>query len=145
MKSAAAYKREKKIYLDPESRTTVGVWIRTGPVILLEESESPSRKGNCLREVLRHSQEGVPHPNRWDHLVEPLLSLAGVKSWSIFAKSAVCCSVRLVADQLELVPSRNLGARGGYVPIQDRKMAISFDASDEELGLLLDKAFEASE
>ena len=65
MKSAAAYKRGQKIYLDPESRTTAGVWIGTGPVIVLEESESPSRKGNCLREVLRHSQEGVPHPTNW--------------------------------------------------------------------------------
>jgi hypothetical protein len=145
MKSATAYKRKKKIYLVPYSRTTVGTWIATVPVTALEESEPAARKGNRLREVLRHSQEGVPHPNRWDHLVEPLLSLAGVNSWSKFAKSAVGCSIELEDDQLELVPSRNLGARGGYVPIQDRKMAISFDASDEELGLLLDKAFEASE
>ncbi|MGO9118083.1 MAG: contact-dependent growth inhibition system immunity protein [Desulfomonilaceae bacterium] len=145
MKSAAAYKRGQKIYLDPESRTTAGVWIGTGPVIVLEESESPSRKGNCLREVLRHSQEGVPHPTNWDHFDSPLLDLAGVKSWSKFAKSTLCCSVHLEGDQLELVPSKNLGAKGGYVQIQDRKMAISFDTSDEELGLFLEKAFDASE
>ena len=145
MKSAAAYKRENKIYLDSESRTTAGVWIGTGPVIVLEESEPSSRKGNCLREVLRHSEEGVPHPTSWGHLAKPLLNLAGVTSWSNFAKSAVCCSVQLEGDQLQLVPSKNSGPRGGLRTNQDRKMVISFNASDEELGLLLEKAFDACE
>jgi hypothetical protein len=48
---------------------------------------------------------------------------------------------------LEFLPYKNTGPKDSYafVPIKDRKMTISVDASDEELGLLLEKAFEACE
>jgi hypothetical protein len=144
MKRAAAYKREMKIYFHSDSKTTAGVWIATAPFVALEESDLPPRKGNCLREVLGHSQEGVPHPTRWD-LFDPMLKLAGVKSWSKFVKSTASCSVELEGDQFQFIPYKNLGPSKGYVQIQDRKMVISADASDKELGILLEKAFEACE
>jgi hypothetical protein len=147
MKRAGAYKREKKIYLNPMSKTTMGLWIGTSPRIIFDETESPLIKGKYLKEVLRHSQEGVPHPTDWDSFFQGFLKEVGVKSWSKFAKGAITCSIELEGDQLAFLPYRNSGPKDNYafVPIKDREMTISFDVSDEELGLLLEKAFDACE
>jgi hypothetical protein len=140
-------KREKKIYLSPSSETTMGLWIDTSPQIIVDESEAASLKGKYVREVLRYSKKGVPNPADWDALLQDFLKDVGVKSWSKFAKTALSCTIKLEGDRLEFLPYRNSGPRENYnfVPIRDRKMTISADASDEELGLLLEKAFEACE
>jgi len=147
MKSAGAYKREKKIYLNPISKTTNGLWIGTSPRIVVDDAEPPSTKGRNLREVLRHSQEGVPHPTDWDSFFQRFLKDVGVKSWSKFAKTALRCTVDLEGDQLTFLPYRNSGPKENYayVQIDDRKITISVDVSDEELGLLLEKVFDACE
>ncbi len=147
MKHAGAYKREKKIYLNPSSKTTMGLWIGKSPRIAVDETEPFSIKGKYIREVLRHSQEGVPHPTDLDRSFEFFLKEIGVKSWSKFAKTALSCTMELEGDRLEFLPWRNSGPKEHYnfVPINDQKMTISFNASDEELGLLLEKAFDACE
>jgi hypothetical protein len=147
MKRAGAYKREKKIYLNPMSETTTGLWIGTSPRIMIDVTESPSAKGKYIRDVLRHSEEGVPHPTDWDSFVQKFLQEVGAKSWNKFAKTALSCAIELEGDQLVFLPYRNSGPKENYafVPIRDRKMTISFDASDEELGLLLEKTFDACE
>lgn len=147
MKRAEAYNREKKIYLNPISKTTKGLWIGTSPTIILDETEPPSKKGKSLREVLRHSREGVPHPTDWDSFLQVFLKEVGVRSWSKFAKTALSCIVKLEEDQLEFLPYSNSGPKDNYafVPIKGGAMTVSFNASDEELGLLLEKAFEACE
>jgi hypothetical protein len=147
MKLAGAYKREKKIYLSPRSKTTTGIWIGTSPRIIFDETEPPSIKGKYIREVLRHSREGEPHPTDWENLMQNFLKDVGAKSWSKFAKTALSCTIEFEGDQLAFLPYRNAGAKESYnfVPIRDRKMITSVDASDEELGLLLEKAFDACE
>ena len=146
MKREGAYKREKKIYLNPMSKTTMGLWIGTSPRIIFDETESPLIKGKYLKEVLRHSQEGVPHPTDWENRMQSFLKEVGAKSWSKFAKTALSCTIELEGDQLAFLPYRNSGPSENYnfVPIRDRKMTISFNASDKELGLFLEKAFDAS-
>ncbi len=147
MKFAGAYKREKKIYLNASSKTTTGIWIGTSPRISFDEAAPPSIKGKYVREVLAHSKEGVPHPTDWENRMQVFLKAVGAKSWSKFAKAAVRCSIELDGDQLEFLPYRNSGPKDNYafVPIEDGKMTISSDATDEELGLLLEKAFDACE
>jgi hypothetical protein len=147
MKFAGAYKREKKIYLSPSSKTTTGIWIGTSPRIIFDETEPPPIKGKYIREVLGHSKEGVPHPTNWETRMHGFLKEVGAKSWSKFAKTALSCTIELEGDQLAFLPHRNSGPGENYnfVPIRDRKMTIPFDASDEELGLLLEKAFDACE
>jgi hypothetical protein len=147
MKRAGAYKRDRKICLNPMSKTTMGLWIGTSPGIVLDETEPASIKGKYVRELLRQSQAGVPHPTDWDAFLQTFLKDVGAKSWSKFAKNALSCTMELEGDRLAFVPYRNSGPEDNYafVPNQDRKMTISFDASDEELGLLLEKAFEACE
>jgi hypothetical protein len=147
MKRAGAYKREKTIYLNPSSKTTMGVWIGMAPRIIFDETESASTKGKYVREVLGHSKEGVPHPTDWDSIHQVFLKEIGVKSWSKFAKTARSCTIDLKGNQLSFLPWRNSGPKDNYafLPIEDKKLTISADASDEELGLLLEKAFELCE
>ena len=147
MKRAGAYKRDKRIYLNPSSKTTMGLWIGTSPRIVVDETEPASIKGKYIREVLRHSKEGVAHPTDLDSSFDVFLKEIGIKSWSKFAKTAVRCSIYLEGDQLEFLPWRNSGPKDHYnfVPIKDRKMTTSVDVSDEQLGLVLEKAFDACE
>jgi hypothetical protein len=147
MKFVGVYKRQKQIYVSPMSKTTMGLWIGTPPRVVVDETEPPSIKGKYVREALRHSQEGIPHPTDLDSSFDDFLKETGIKSWSKFAKTALRCSIELKGDQLAFLPYRNSGPKEHYnfVPIRDRKMTISVDASDEELGLLLEKAFEACE
>jgi hypothetical protein len=147
MKRAAAYKRQKQIYVSPMSKTTMGLWIGTSPRVVVDETEPPSTKGKYVREALRHSEEGMPHPTDLDRSFDDFLKEIGINSWSKFAKTALRCSIELEKDGLAFIPYRNSGPTENYnfVPIRDRKMTISINASDEELGLLLEKAFEACE
>jgi hypothetical protein len=147
MRRAAAYKREKKIYLNPMLKTTMGIWIGTSPRVFIDETESPSTKGKNVKEVLRHSREGVHHPTDLESSFEVFLKEIGIKSWSKFAKTALRSSIELEGDRLTFLPYRNLGPKDhcNFVPINDKEMTISVDASDEELGLLLEKAFDACE
>jgi hypothetical protein len=147
MKLAGAYKREETIYLSPMSKTTTGLWIGTSPRIVFDQVESASIKGKHIREALRNSKQGVPHPTDWDSFLTVFLKEVGAKSWSKFAKTALSCSIELEGDRLAFLPHRNSGPREHYnfVPIKDRKMTIPLDASDEDVGLLLEKAFEACE
>jgi hypothetical protein len=147
MKRAGAYKRDKKIYLNSMSKTTMGLWIGTPPRVVFNETEPPSIKGKYVREALRHSEGRVPHPTDLDSSFDDFLKEIGIKSWSKFARTAMRCSIELEGDQVAFLPYRNSGPKENYnfVPIRDRKMTISIKASDEELGLLLEKAFEACE
>jgi hypothetical protein len=147
MKRAGAYRREEKIYLSPMSKTTTGLWIGTSPRIVVHETEPPSIKGKYVRETLKHSREGVPHPTDWDSFLNVFFKEIGAKSWSKFAETAVRCSIELEGDRLGFLPYRNSGPQDNYVfvPMKDREMTIPVDASDEELGLLLEKAFDACE
>jgi hypothetical protein len=147
MKRAGAYKREKKIYLNPMSITTTGLWIGESPRIVLDETEPAAGKGQYLRECLKRSREGLPHPTDWDGFLKPFLKEVGMTSWSKFAKNARRSSIELEGDRLTFLPYRNSGPKEHYafLPLEDRKMTISADASDEELGLFLEQAFDACE
>jgi hypothetical protein len=104
-------------------------------------------KGKYIREVLKHSQEGIPHPTEWGNFLRPFLKHVGARSWKKFAETALSCTFELEGDQLAFLPYRKSGPQHdyGFIPMEDREMTISFDVSDEELGLFLEKAFEVCE
>ena len=145
MKCATAYKRKEKIYFHSSSRTTAGVWIITGPFLSIEDCAQPSDKGDCVKEVLKSSKEGITHPKSWGNLFEPILDIAGVKSWAVFVKSAMSCFIELENDELRFIPNRNLGPREGYKPIRERTLITSYNTPIENIGNMLDCAFKACE
>lgn len=129
MKAATIYGRGGKTYVHSSSKTTAGVWVINAPVLVVEGGD-PGELGKALRECLAASSEGVPHPKSFTNLSDPMLNLAGVKSYNTFAKSAKCVEVELHGETVTLIPTRNEGAEGGFVPISGKaQVAVSEDAA----------------
>ncbi|GLR13242.1 hypothetical protein GCM10007907_20320 [Chitinimonas prasina] len=68
--------------------------------------------------ALNASREGVPHPNSWGEVFEPVLMLAVVKSWRAFCESARLVNLELDGDRLRLIPSKNTVGKEGFVPLE---------------------------
>jgi Immunity protein Imm1 len=85
MRQATAYRRMEHLFVHSSSRTTDGVWILSEPCIKLDEECTDGDLGAAVQACLQGSRTGVPHPTSWGHLLDPLLVLAGEKSWGTLA------------------------------------------------------------
>ena len=139
MKAATAYKRGNALYLHSSSKTTAGVWIATPPFTKVDTDALASSKGEAILQAIWGSQEGVPHPTNWKTLIDPLLALAGVKSWGTFMKNAACVGVESDAARLRLIPNRNLGPKEGFEPLLASALDLSCQAAPDEIGMALEK------
>src|SRR5262245_73072 len=113
MKVATVYQRKGSLYLHASSRTTDGVWMASAPFLCVAPASSAGEIATAVRQSVACSSEDVPHPSRWDGLLQPLYALAGVKTWSGFVKGAACGNVEADEDDWCLVPYKNGGSRGG--------------------------------
>ena len=141
MKQATtAYQRGKFFILHTSSCTTDGVWILTEPCIRLSRDCTDDALGEAVRTTLDASKINVPHPTEWDHGLEHLLAAAGVKSWSTFAKSALCVEINAEAQTLVLTPTMNLGPRKGFEH-SEQTIRVPPPASNMVIGSRLREAF----
>jgi len=141
MKRATAYKREDRIFLHASSRTTAGVWILTAPV-LAPDRDDRAHLGSAVLHALEGSQEGIEHPTSWKGIIDPVLQLAGVKSWDAFAKSARCVEIKFGTNRVSFLPTKNLGAKDGFEPLSAQIKSSS--SEPEALGAALLSAFKAA-
>ena len=132
MFSAKAYRRSGKWYFHAENKTTDGVWIASPP--FLHSDGDSFHLGSCAKCALAHSAEGVVHPTEWKHIFTPMLDLAGVKSWNIFARGAELVGIEMEGHTIKLTPHRNLGPKEGFDPVADLAIRLRTDASHEDLG-----------
>lgn len=132
MKAATIYERKGKLYVHSSSKTTAGVWVINPPVLAVEK-EATGEIGRAIRECLGASREGVPHPKSFTNLFDPVLDLAGVKSFGTFVKSAKCVEVETSGDAaVTLIPTRNEGVDDGFAPLPNKtEVALG---SDKALG-----------
>src|SRR5260370_31531114 len=141
MKRATAYKRGDRIFLHASSKTTAGVWMLT-PSVLAPDQGDPAYLGRAILDALEGSEEGIAHPNSWRGIFDPLLQLAGVKSWDAFAKSARCVEIEFGTNRVSFLPTKNLGAKDGFEPLPARVESSS--PEPEALGAALLSAFKAA-
>lgn len=134
MQAATAYKRGSQIFVHSSSRTTAGVWLLSEPVAAVAVDD-PEELGRRILEALNASKDQVPHPKSWKNLFDPVLHLAGVKSWSTFVKSAKCVEIEAINGVAKLIPTRNLGADDGFSPLIEK--AESCETSPDKLGAAL--------
>ncbi|MFH0821641.1 MAG: hypothetical protein V2B18_02735, partial [Pseudomonadota bacterium] len=143
IKNVAVYKREKKICVMPLSevrwRNTLTCIDATPPVIVIEEDEPASRKGSAVREALAHSKMRVRRG-----AYRPAMKAVGLGAYSGL-KNALCCDVCLDGSRLGFIPFKSRIPRRGYVPIWYQETFLPADASDEEVGIYLEKAFDVCE
>jgi hypothetical protein len=116
MKRATAYKRGDRILLHASSKTIDGVWVLTAPV-LTEDRNNSVRLGKAVLDALDGSKEGIDHPTSWTGVFDPVLRLAGVKSWNAFTRSAKCVEIEFGTNQVTFVPTKNLGPKDGFEPL----------------------------
>ena len=145
MRRATAYRRNGRILLDTLSRTTAGVWIGCGPVMVINTGEDTALLGRAVLEALNHSEENVPHPQResWARILYPLLNAAGVTTWNTFAKSALCVGIGFSTNMVSFVPKKNLGPKNGFDALQEKTR--NSPPTDIEIGSALLAAFEDAE
>jgi hypothetical protein len=115
------HRRGTVILVTAMSRTVDGFWVVTPPHRRLDASSSAGEVGEAVAEALAGSQDGVPNPPvRGGPLpIQPLLDLAGVKSWSTFVKGTVLARVEQERRSITITPLRNLGARDGFAELDD--------------------------
>jgi hypothetical protein len=138
MKAASIYLRRGKFFVDTESRTTAGFWIATGPVRVLNESDSAG-VSEALKSALEASTTGVDTPSPGEDLTGPMLAAAGLKSWGSFVKDAKCVGATLADGVITLTPDRKVDELGNYVPISEKARTVR--ASSSELGSAIIESF----
>lgn len=132
MRSATIYERRGKLYIHSLSKTIDGIWVLSAPILSMAKDDV-REVGHRVKECLAGSQTGIPNPELSINLFEPVLSLAAVKSFSTFIKSAKCVLVDTNDGVIvRFVPTRNEGAIGGFTELSEFMQA-PLD-SDEALG-----------
>jgi hypothetical protein len=145
VKRAAAYLRDDKIYLHPDSRTTKGFWIACDPIVVI--SEGDKNLGERVLQILAKSTENVPHPeslatsDTWN-VMKTLIKAAGVRSYEAFADSAQCVGMKLDDTGVVFTPTRNGGPRKRFL---DMKTKINCAPVEAEVASALMAAFDACE
>jgi hypothetical protein len=145
VKRAAAYLRDGKIYLHPDSRTIKGFWIACEPIMVTSENERSL--GERVLQVLAKSTDNIPHPvslaasDTWN-VMKMLIKAAGVRSYEAFADSAQCVELMLDDTGVVFTPTRNGGPRRRFL---DLKTDIRCPPVEAEVASALMAAFDACE
>ena len=145
LRSAAIYARQNDFVIQPESRTTDGIWIGGEPVQVLPCETDMTTVGQAIQNALAASQDGVALPTDWKAALQPLFKAAKIKNWNALQKSAKMVEVEMSAAELRMVPSRNGGTSGddkGYQSLPEKAIVLEADCSPEQLGLALSQALE---
>jgi hypothetical protein len=134
MRAATAYCLGDGWYFHSESRTTSGVWIATCPYLRVDRDAPNSEKGRALIEALNKSQASVEHPSDWTGFFDPMLRLAGQRSWVSFAQDAACLGIEEQDGVIRILPKRNLGPKEGFEPIPEQRVAVPLSSPYKEIG-----------
>lgn len=133
MRSVTVYKRANGWFLNPDARTVTGLWQSVPPFLMCALDSRPFELGNAVTRLLEESKQEMPHPAE---IVapKPLLELAGVRSWSAFAKGASHVGVSADGDWITFDPSRNAGPRTGFLYGIPSTLKIPANSTPEEIG-----------
>jgi hypothetical protein len=143
MREATLYGRSGRYYVHSSSKTTAGVWVAHAPFLTIG-GEELTGLGQAMQECLLASREGVTHPSSWGGLLQPMLKLAGVKSYVAFARLSKCVTVLENDDRtVSLIPTRNGGSREGFVHLNDKTSTV--ENTLETLGTAAVEALARSE
>jgi hypothetical protein len=97
-----------------------GVWILCRPVLMVDQNDS-GKLGDAIFEVLGGSTENISHPTFWKGVFDPIIQMAGVKSWNAFSKSAKCVEIEFETNRVSFLPTRNLGPKDGFEPLEFKR------------------------
>ena len=145
-KASGVYLINKNIIVCGMQQATTGLWFHNQEYSKLAYNSDYACIGKSIRDSLLSSRYGVTHPSQeyWETSINPLLTLAGEKSYRSLARKAVLCSIRMNNEEISLLPTRR-GKGGIYSHKVESTKLLSISATDEELGQALMEAFKLCE
>jgi hypothetical protein len=111
--------------------------ISAGPVEALASSASHEDLGHAIVRGLQRSTHNFPYPAnkvQWAQVTEPLLSAAGCKSWSAFAKLASDLRVDQREEQVHVLPC--IRQKTAFAPVPERELHLEAPSA-QELGRIV--------
>jgi hypothetical protein len=131
--TVSIYERAGSLFIRTMSKAAPGYWIEDGPVTVLRVGDAATDAvGAAVRAAAERSRVGVPAPTDFKVLLEEYRKASGVAP-ATFMKSARSVSVSW-NDGASLTPTKNLGAKKGFEPIEASTIRLPATASDAELG-----------
>jgi hypothetical protein len=128
MTTFAALDLRRGRYLTWSSSLVVdGFWVANGTHEVLDEGVDDGELGAALRRMLAAARTGVPNP----HLgggsspFAPMLATLGLRGYSTFLKGTRHVDVEADADAVVLTPTRNGGAREGFVGLPEQAVRLT--------------------
>lgn len=117
------------------SLTTDGLWIANGTFDLLDADAGDKELGAAVRRMLDASRSGVPAPDLrgGPSPFAPVLAALGLRSFATYAKGTRHVDVEQDGDEVLVTPTRNGGAREGFVGDTDQASRLTAP-DDDELG-----------
>lgn len=140
---AAMYARQNDFVIQPQSRTTAGVWIGVEPVRVMSSETDMATVARHIRFALAASQEAVAHPSDWKAVLRPLLDGAQVRSWNALQRSAKLVEIETSDAGIRVLSTRNGGASGGdkgFHSLPETAILLGIGCSDDDLGSALSQA-----
>lgn len=142
-RAATVYWRAGQCYLHSQSLTTDGLWVAHAPFLTVG-GEDVVGLGCAIQECLSASGDAGNRPKSIERLLQPMLQLAGVKSYMRFAKSSRCVGVTTTDNNsVSLSPTRNGGSREGFCHLSHKTLTVGNTA--EALGMAAVEALAQSE
>lgn len=132
-----------RIFVQSYAISTAGVCIATEFIETMPSDISPNELAVSARRMFSHSISGVPHPTDFKKVAEPLLKVAGVKSWATFGNNSDSCSVSEIDGSYEIIPERKFKRQGAKTGVVESKRILN-NPLDDELGQAIQTALKVS-
>ena len=110
---------------------------------MLDEPTSEDDLGAATLGALQSSMSRSADPNL-EIQPDPVLTAAGVKTWSTFARLARYCLVSREGDTISVIPSKRSGRGGGYLHIVESQILVQEPATAGLIGSAIRQALETS-
>jgi hypothetical protein len=135
-KSASVYRRKDRWYFQAVHSLKDGPGAPGGPAILIE-GNTPAELGKAILNILKQSRQDVAE-NDPEIGMQPILDLAGLKSWSTFIRGAQYVSfyVDTEKERLTITPMQSVGG-GGFVSYGENQKRISSKSDPAKIGKTL--------
>ena len=137
--SAAVYYGARGYFVHANSQTEDGVWLAALPAHLLSAKADATDIGEAVIDALSHRGAAPPslRPNDYAAVSEPVLRVAGARSWQVLQNSSSLCNVQVSGGSVYVQPTRNGGSCGadrGYHPLFDETISVPVTDTPSAVG-----------
>jgi len=138
---ATVYERKNDYLFSPVGQPEAGGSMPMPAATKLSVESTKLDIGNQLVTILLASEVNYVYDESQFRGKQNVLELAGVKSSSAFFRNAMCVDIDFFEDKIIFMPMDRKGQSSRYYGSPDTKFNIDPDASPEEMGVALVKAF----